>query len=80
MPILTDIMDHEVLGPAIRQGRQEGRQEGRQDVLRRQLQKRFGQIPAWVETRLTGLSAAGLDDLAVRILDASGLEELFPQK
>jgi predicted transposase YdaD len=72
MPILADIMDHEVLGPAIRQGRQ--------DVLRRQLQKRFGQIPVWVETRLTGLSAADLDDLAVRILDAPGLEELFPQK
>ena len=30
MPILDDIMDHDVLGPAIREGMQKGRQEGRQ--------------------------------------------------
>jgi hypothetical protein len=76
MPILNDIMDHKVLGPAIRQGRQ----EGRQDVLRRQLKKRFGQIPDWVETRLTSLAANDLDDLAIRVLDASHLEDLFPKK
>jgi hypothetical protein len=39
MPILDDIMDHDVLGPAIRQGRQ----EGGQDILRGQLNKRFGE-------------------------------------
>jgi predicted transposase YdaD len=75
MPILNDIMNHEVIGPLIRQGRQ----EGRQDVLHRQLEKRFGHLPAWVETRLKSLSGADLDDLAVRILDAHRLEELFPQ-
>ena len=31
MPITLDIMDHEVIGPAIRQGLQQGRQEGRQE-------------------------------------------------
>jgi hypothetical protein len=76
MPILNDIMDHEVIGPLIRQGRQ----EGRQDVLHRQLEKRFGHLPAWVETHLKSLPGADLDDLAVRILDAHRLEELFPQR
>jgi uncharacterized protein DUF4351 len=70
MPILDDIMDHQVFGPLLRQGRQ--------DVLRVILQKRFGQLPASVETRLKSLSAPDLDDLAVRILDAHRLEELFP--
>jgi predicted transposase YdaD len=89
MPILNDILDHEVIGPAILQGRregrqeglQEGRQEGRQEglqaVTRRLLEKRFGQIPAWVETRLANLSTAELYDLAERILDTSNLEQLF---
>jgi predicted transposase YdaD len=80
MPILNDIMDHEVLGPAIRQGRQEGKQEGKQEMLRRILEKRFGQIPDWVETRLTSLPAADLDELGVHILDASGFQDLFPRE
>jgi predicted transposase/invertase (TIGR01784 family) len=88
MPILNDIMDHKVLGPAILQGRREGRQEGLQEglqegrhaILRRILEKRFGQIPEWVEKRLTGLPAADLDEVGVRILDASTFEDLFPQK
>jgi predicted transposase YdaD len=76
MPILNDILDHDLFGPLILQGRQ----EGRQDVLRVILKKRFGQIPDWVETNLMSLSAADLDDLAVRVLDASRLEDLFPKK
>jgi hypothetical protein len=44
------------------------------------LKKRFGQISDWIETNLMSLSAADLDDLAVRVLDASRLEDLFPQK
>ena len=82
MPILNDILEHQVIGPAILQGREQGRQEGiqegRQDILRRQLERRFGAIPAWVEARLATLSAPELDDLALRLLDASTLEELLP--
>jgi hypothetical protein len=49
-------------------------------VLRRILKKRFGRIPKWAEARLVSLSASELDQLADRVLDASRLEELFPQK
>jgi len=72
MPILNDIIEHEVIGPAILQGRQE--------ILRRQLEKRFGRIPDWVEARLVNLSASELDELAVRVLDAPNLTDIFPDK
>ena len=82
MPIMNDILDHDLLGPAILQGRQEGRQEGRkegqQELLRLQLERRFGRIPGWAEARLASLSATELDDVAIRVLDASSFEELFP--
>jgi len=88
MPILDDIMDHEVLGPAIRKGMRQGRKEGlrdgmqvgRQEILGQQLQKRFGAIPKRIKTRLTTLSVPELDELALRLLDVATLDELFPRK
>jgi hypothetical protein len=77
MPILNDIMDHEVIGPAIRKGLAQGMQQGRLEIVRRLLEKRFGSIPAWAEMHLTKLSAAELEDVAVRVFDVSQLEELF---
>ncbi len=81
MPILDDILDHEAIGPAIlqgrREGRQEGRQEGRLEMLRHQLEKRFGPIPASIDSRLSTLPAAELDSIAVRLFDVAKLEELF---
>jgi predicted transposase YdaD len=93
MPILNDIMDHQVLGPAIRQGREEGRQEGlqeglqkglqkgshegRQKMIRRLINKRFGTIPARVERRLRNMSTEELDEAAMRILEATSIEDVF---
>ena len=81
VPVLNDIMDHEVIGPAIRQGLEQGRQEGRQEealsVLRRVIEKRFGPVPGWVEERLKIQSVAQLEELAVRAIDAPNLEDLF---
>jgi hypothetical protein len=83
MPILLDIMDHSVIGPAIRKGLEQGRQEGRkqalQGVLARQIKRKFGSLPTRVKSRLAKLSEPELDDLALRLLDASQLEELFPK-
>jgi predicted transposase/invertase (TIGR01784 family) len=94
MPILNDIMDHQVIGPAIRQGReeglkeglkegrQEGRQEGREEkgreILRRQLEKRFGSLPKWASSRLANLSEPEVDELTILFVDAPRLEDLFP--
>ncbi len=86
MPILDDIMDHDVLGPAIRQGIQQGMQEGMQagvqkgelTILRRLLGRRFGNLPPSFDERLSNLSSSELEDLSVRLFDAKSLDELFP--
>ncbi len=78
MPILNDIMDHKVLGREFKRGLQEGRHEGERKILRRQLEKRFGVIPEWVDQRLSGLSEPEIEELGVRLLDAHSLEELLP--
>jgi len=78
MPILNDILDHDLLGPAILQGRQEGLQEGQQKIVRIILDKRLGVIPEWVEARLRILSAGELDAIAKRALDTESFEDLFP--
>ena len=87
MPILNDIMDHEVIGPAIReglqqglrQGMEQGMRQGRREILRRQLEKCFGPLPNAAVTRLSALSEMELDQLALRLLDASSLDELLPR-
>jgi predicted transposase YdaD len=89
MPILDDIMDHDLLGPAIRQGMQKGLelglkqgvqqgvQRGELTILRRQLAKRFGALPAAIDERLSTLSTAQLEDLSVRLFDVKSIDELF---
>jgi hypothetical protein len=81
MPIDLDIRDHEVLGPMFIQARQEGLQEGLHVgeliVLRRQIEKRFGALPSDAGEKLAGMSAAELEELSERVLDAKSLDELL---
>jgi predicted transposase YdaD len=81
MPIMHDIMDHKVIGPAIRQGLKQGRQEGRHEgevtILHRLIVKRFGTLPSWAEKQLHEMSTEALEDLSPRVLDAKTLDELF---
>jgi len=73
MPILNDIMDHEIIGPAIRQGMH----KGELTMLRGLLAKRFGRIPNWADERLSNLSSTELEALSLRFLDVNSLDELF---
>lgn len=89
MPILDDIMDHEVLGRERRRGialgRVEGREEGRLEgeiegerrVVLRQIAKRFGPVPGWAKERLDSLSASELEQVELRLLDAPTLDALL---
>jgi predicted transposase YdaD len=92
MPIDLDIREHEVLPLIIeaerrgyRKGREEGRQEARQEgrrqgeliILRRQIVKRFGTLPAWAGEKLAAMPPSELEALIERILDAQSLEELM---
>jgi hypothetical protein len=74
MPILDDIMDHDLLGPEIRRGYERGEMA----ILLRQIEKRFGTVPSWASQRIEALSAPDLEDLALRLLDVGSLEELLP--
>ena len=66
------------LGQALRaEGRQEGRQEEAARLLRRQLTRRFGPLPAWVEAKLAQATTDTLELWADRILDAASLDEVF---
>jgi hypothetical protein len=85
VPILEDILDNKVLGrefkrgleEGIREGVQQGVQRGELTILRRQIEERFGALPAWAQSRLDSLSAVALEELAVRVLKAESLEELL---
>lgn len=81
MPILDNIMDHDLIGPAIRQGMQQGMQQGfekgTRDVARHLIEKRFGPIPASFEQRFLAMTAPELDALAVKVIDAKDIAELF---
>ncbi len=73
MPTLSEIRDHPFFGREYKRGLQ----DGERTVLRRQIEKRFGSIPVNLETRLDALSTAELEELSVRLLDASSLEGLL---
>ena len=85
MPITEDIMNHGVIGPAIRKGREEGVRLGREEgellgqklVILRLINKRFGPVPEWARQRIESLSASDLEPLELRLLDARSLEELL---
>ena len=89
VPILNDILQHEILGREYKKGRKEGRKEGRQEgeligrqkegltILRRLIEKRFGSVPKWAEERLAKLSAEQLEELSVRVHDAKSIENLL---
>ena len=81
VPILNNILQHEILGREYKKGRQEGeligRQKGELTILLRQLKKRFGSVPKWAEERLEKFSAKELEEVSVRLLDAKSIESLL---
>ena len=81
MPITESILEHEVLGPMIKEaelkGERKGLQEGELKVLRRLIEKRFGTMPGWAEEQLASRSAAELEELSLRVLDAHSIEDIL---
>jgi hypothetical protein len=76
MPVDLDIADHELFGPLVR----EGRRDGASQLLRRQIEMRFGQVSRFVDQLLDASSQAELEALGLRLLDAKNLEELFAER
>jgi hypothetical protein len=78
MPLLDDILDNKVLGREFKRGLAEGETMGALTILRLLMVKRFGSIPDWAEQRIGVLWSEEVVDLGVRLLDATGLEDLLP--
>jgi predicted transposase YdaD len=81
MPILEDIMDHEIIGRerkrGIAIGREEGREEGERKVIFSLLEERFGSLSASARERIDKLGAPELETLARRLLKAASIDELL---
>ena len=81
MALMIDIAENKVLGPVYLQGREEGREEGllqgQLDLLRLQIERKFGTLPEWVEQKLSQSSTQEIEAVGVRVLDATTLEDLF---
>ncbi|MBF0400123.1 MAG: Rpn family recombination-promoting nuclease/putative transposase [Magnetococcales bacterium] len=58
-------------------GEQKGRQEGEATMLTRQLQRRFGDLPAWASEKIAKAEPTVLEEWGLRILDATSIESVF---
>ncbi len=59
------------------EGRNEGRLEGESKLLRKQLERRFGSLPAWALGRLHSAAEAEMECWAEAVLTAPTLESIF---
>ncbi len=75
MAINTELLIHD--NEWFQEWKELGVKEGRSALLRRLIERKFGPLPHWVEDRLSGATAEQLDECALRILDASALEQIF---
>lgn len=73
MPILNDIMDHAVIGPE----RRRGKEEGERRIVLTMASKRFGPLSATARKRIEALPASKLERVALRLLDAKSLDQLL---
>ncbi|MEO5364166.1 MAG: DUF4351 domain-containing protein, partial [Magnetococcus sp. DMHC-8] len=63
-----------------KEGRQEGEQIGEAKILTRQLQSRFGDLPIWVNERISKADPPALEEWGIRVLDATTLDGVFADK
>jgi len=61
----------------LEQGKLEGKLEGEATLLQRQLERRFGALPAWVIERLQQANGEQLEIWSLRILETHELEKVF---
>ena len=58
-------------------GEKKGRQEGKAEMLTRQLQRRFGDLPAWASQKIADAELSTLEEWSLRILDAPTIESVL---
>jgi len=61
----------------VEKGIERGMVIGEAEFLRRQLIRRFGALPAWVDTLLEAADRDALEQWGIRVLDAVTIEAVF---
>ena len=59
------------------EGKAEGKDEGTREIVRRQLTRKFGALPKWVNERLATCPVKRLDAVAERLVVCTSLDQLF---
>lgn len=78
-PEVEDAMRKSTYDQLVEKGLEEGKREGRAELLLRQLERRFGSLPADVMSRVRSASIGELEVWAERILDARSLADVFAE-
>ncbi len=79
MTTIAEQWVQEGIEKGIEKGIMKGIPVGEALLLRRQLTRRFGPVPGWVEAKLAGAEPAQLEAWGERVLDAPSLEGVFAQ-
>ncbi len=77
MALTFNVMENDVLRPLFLQERMDGEQAGESKILTRQLQRRFGNLPAWASEKIAQAESPALEEWSLRVLDATTLESVF---
>ena len=85
---VIDIEKNEILRDIIRdltdqaqaKGLAKGRSEGMMQLLREQIQTKFGPLPKWAEDRLSQASTTQVERWARKVLAAKTLENVLGRK
>jgi hypothetical protein len=77
MSVIIDPMQNEVLREWYFEALAKGQTKGRLDVLREQLEARFGPLPKWASRRLTAAAEDQLREWGIKLLKARSLEAVL---
>ncbi|MBF0439316.1 MAG: DUF4351 domain-containing protein [Magnetococcales bacterium] len=58
-------------------GKLDGELKGEAKILTRQLQRRFGSVPAWANEKIAKADSTVLEEWSFRVLEAQSLESVF---
>jgi predicted transposase YdaD len=76
-PVEETLFYREVIQEGIKKGKAEGSLAEGRKFLRRQLRKRFGELPHWVEQKLLDVDVDTLEMWGEALLDADTLDGVF---
>lgn len=62
-----------------KEGREEGLQKGASTILQKQLQRKFGALPAATQQRLDSATTQQLETWSLNVLHATTLEQVFKE-